>query len=71
VALQIHETTWAFTAAQVEPVPYAHTDFWSSSRRRFSLPDMKVALKCYQDKLAEGRPCHNKISAINYPEKYR
>lgn len=74
LAVQIHTTTWQISELRKSiPGPMHSTDFWSSMPPAlFFAGDMKVALKCYLDMLAEVQDrVNNKVSAINFPEKYR
>jgi benzoyl-CoA reductase subunit B len=74
LAVQIHNTTWQIGELRKSiPGPMHSTDFWSSMPPAlFFAGDMKVALKCYQDMLAEVQDrVNNKVAAINFPEKYR
>jgi benzoyl-CoA reductase subunit B len=74
LAVKIHETTSNINEARKAiPGPMHATDFWSSMPPSlFFAGDMKVALKCYQDMLAEVQErVKNKESGINYPERYR
>lgn len=74
LAIQIHETCWQIhELRKLSPCPMHSTDFWSSMPPALFLAgDMSVALKCYQDMLAEVQErVKNKVAAINYPEKYR
>ena len=74
LAVKIHETTWQISEARKAiPGPMHSTDFWSSMPPAlFFAGDMKVALKCYQDMLAEVQErVNNKVAGINYPERYR
>jgi benzoyl-CoA reductase/2-hydroxyglutaryl-CoA dehydratase subunit BcrC/BadD/HgdB len=74
LAVQMHETTWQINELRKStPGPMHSTDFWSSMPPAlFFAGDMKLALKLFQDMLAEVQDrVNNKVSAINYPEKYR
>jgi benzoyl-CoA reductase/2-hydroxyglutaryl-CoA dehydratase subunit BcrC/BadD/HgdB len=74
LAVKMHTTTWKINELRkLTPGPMHSTDFWSSMPPAlFFAGDMKVALKYYNDMLAEVQErVKNKVAAINYPEKYR
>lgn len=74
LAIKIHETVWQIgELRKAIPCPMHSIDFWSSMPPSLFLAgDMKLALKYYQDMLAEVQDrVNNKIAGINYPEKYR
>lgn len=77
LTLDIHETMWQITELRkAVPGPQHSIDFWSTMGPSLFSPgsykNAKLALKYYQDMLEEVRErVENKVSAINYPEKYR
>lgn len=74
ITVKMHNNNWQIDQlCKTVPGPRHSVDHWGTFFPAiFTCEDMNLALKLYQDMLAEVKErVNNKVSAINYPEKFR